>query len=192
MIPKRALSAIVTTAFALILLLSFKTPSTGGLAASTTSNTAIVGQPTTPSTTTAGTTTTDSGTTTTDGTTTTTDGAAAATAAPTATPAPTQDTTTATTSGYTDGTVTGDTVSTRFGDVQVQVTISGGAITAVTALQLPSNDSHSARISQAAEPILRQEALTAQSASIDLLSGATYTSDAYAQSLQSALDQARA
>jgi uncharacterized protein with FMN-binding domain len=191
MIPKRALSAIVTTAFALILLLSFKTPSTGGLAASTTSNTAIVGQPTTPSTTTTGTTTDTSGTTTTDGPT-TTDGAAPATAAPTPTLAPTQDTTTATTSGYTDGTVTGDTVSTRFGDVQVQVTISGGVITDVSALQLPSNDSHSARISQAAEPILRQEALTAQSANIDLLSGATYTSDAYARSLQSALDQARA
>ena len=185
MIPKRALSAIVTTAFALILLLSFKTPSTGGLAASTTSNTAIVGQPTTPSTTTTGTTTTD-------GTTTATDGATTATAAPTATPTPTQDTTTAATSGYTDGTVTGDTISTRFGDVQVQVTISGGVITDVTALQLPSRDGHSARISQAAEPILRQEALTAQSANIDLLSGATYTSDAYAQSLQSALDQARA
>ncbi|HEX5149408.1 MAG TPA: FMN-binding protein [Candidatus Limnocylindrales bacterium] len=187
MIPKRALSAIVTTAFALILLLSFKTPSTGGLAASTTSDTAIVGQPTSPATTT-GTTTDTSGT---DAGTTTTDGTPAATAAPTATPAPTQDTTTATTSGYTDGTVTGDTISTRFGDVQVQVTISGGVITDVTALQLPSNDGHSARISQAAEPILRQEALTAQSASIDLLSGATYTSDAYAQSLQSALDQAR-
>ena len=179
MIPKRALSAIVTTAFALILLLSFKTPSTGGLAGSTTSNTAIVGRPGTPSTT-----TTDTGT--------TSDGTAATTAAPATTPAPTQDTTTATTSGYTDGTVTGDAVSTRFGDVQVQVTISGGAVTDVTALQLPSNDGHSARISQVAEPILRQEALTAQSASIDLLSGATYTSDAYARSLQSALDQARA
>ena len=53
-------------------------------------------------------------------------------------------------------------------------------------------DGHSQRISQAAEPILREEALSAQTANIDLLSGATYTSEAYVESLQSALDQAAA
>ena len=81
-------------------------------------------------------------------------------------------------------------MSTRYGDVQVQVTISGGAITDVTALQLPSGDGHSSRISEAVEPMLRSEALQAQSASIDLVSGATYTSTAYRESLQSALDAA--
>jgi uncharacterized protein with FMN-binding domain len=83
-------------------------------------------------------------------------------------------------------------ISTRFGDVQVEVTISGGAITDVTALQLPNSDRRSQNIASQAAPILREEALTAQSASIDLLSGATYTSEAYAKSLQSALDQVRA
>ena len=78
----------------------------------------------------------------------------------------------------------------RYGDVQVQVTVSGGAVSDVTALQLPDGDGHSARISSIVEPMLRSEALQAQSASIDLVSGATYTSGAYQQSLQSALDAA--
>lgn len=188
MIPKRAIGALITTVFAVALLLSFKTPAAPALAASTTSDTAIVGQPTTTGTdsgSTSSTTTGDAGT----GSTSTSDSSSAATATPT----PTDTTTTTTTSGtYRDGTVTGSVISTRYGDVQVQVTISGGTITDVTALQLPDRDGHSSRISQAAEPILREEALSAQSASIDLLSGATYTSDAYAQSLQSALDTARA
>jgi uncharacterized protein with FMN-binding domain len=62
----------------------------------------------------------------------------------------------------------------------------------VVALQLPSRDGHSQRIAELAEPIQRQEALQAQGANIDLLSGATYTSEAYAESLQSALDNAHA
>ena len=88
------------------------------------------------------------------------------------------------------GTVTGPVVQTRFGPVQVQVTIANGKISDVTALQLPNDRQRSAEISQIVEPMLRSEALTAQSAQIDLVSGATYTSDAYARSLQSALDQA--
>jgi uncharacterized protein with FMN-binding domain len=90
------------------------------------------------------------------------------------------------------GTFTGSAVSTRYGEVQVQVTLRGGRIVAITALQLPQNDFRSFRISQAAEPLLRNEALQAQSANIDILSGATYTSMGYAQSLQAALDQAGA
>ena len=89
-----------------------------------------------------------------------------------------------------NGTVTGSMVQTQFGTVQVQVTIAGGKISDVTALQLPADRQRSAQISQIVEPMLRSEALTTQSAQIDLISGATYTSDAYAQSLQSALDQA--
>jgi uncharacterized protein with FMN-binding domain len=89
-----------------------------------------------------------------------------------------------------DRTVTGPVVSTRFGTVQVAITVEGGQITDVTALQLPSGDRHSASISSRVEPTLRSQALTAQSAAIDGVSGATYTSDAYARSLQAALDSA--
>jgi uncharacterized protein with FMN-binding domain len=90
-------------------------------------------------------------------------------------------------SGGSGGTATGDAVSTQYGDVQVRVTVSGGKITAVQALQLTGNDPRSAQISAYAEPILRQEALTEQTGAIDAVSGATYTSDGYIQSLQSAL-----
>jgi uncharacterized protein with FMN-binding domain len=72
------------------------------------------------------------------------------------------------------------------------VTVQNGHITAVTALQMPYEHSRSEYISQQAEPLLRREALQSQSAQIDLLSGATYTSESYAQSLQSALDRAGA
>jgi uncharacterized protein with FMN-binding domain len=84
-------------------------------------------------------------------------------------------------------TVTGPTVSTRWGPVQVQITVANGKITDITALQLPTGG-RSGRISQTAEPQLRSQALTAQSAAIDGVSGATYTSVAYARSLQAALD----
>ena len=87
---------------------------------------------------------------------------------------------------------TGPAVQIRWGIVQVQVTISGGVITDVAALQLPTGDPHSSEISQRAAPVLRSAALAAQSAEITILSGATYTSLAYAQSLQAALDSARA
>jgi uncharacterized protein with FMN-binding domain len=85
--------------------------------------------------------------------------------------------------------VTGPTVSTRFGPVQVMIEVNGDTITDVVALQLPSGG-RSGRISSVAEPTLHDEALAAQSASIDGVSGATYTSRAYERSLQAALDQA--
>jgi uncharacterized protein with FMN-binding domain len=91
---------------------------------------------------------------------------------------------------YKDGTYTGQDFQNQFGDTQVKVTISGGRITAVQALQLPYDRQRSAEISQYAAPQLHDEVLQAQSAQIDSLSGATYTSDSYAQSVQSALDQA--
>jgi uncharacterized protein with FMN-binding domain len=93
-------------------------------------------------------------------------------------------------SGYKDGTYTGQDVQNQFGDTQVKITISGGKITDVQAIQLPYDRQRSAEISQFAAPQLHDEVLQAQSAQIDLLSGATFTSDAYAQSVQSALDQA--
>jgi uncharacterized protein with FMN-binding domain len=97
-------------------------------------------------------------------------------------------TTTAAASGSSGGgTATGDAVSTQYGDVQVRVTVSGGKIAKVQALQLTGNDPRSVQISAYAEPILRQEALSKQTGAIDAVSGATYTSDGYIQSLQSAL-----
>ena len=89
-------------------------------------------------------------------------------------------------------TIDGDPVDNRFGTVQVRVTLQGKAITAIEALQMPYDHARSAYISQQAEPMLRQEALQAQSAQIDIIGGATYTSESYAQSLQSALDKAHA
>ena len=86
-------------------------------------------------------------------------------------------------------TVTGPEVDNEFGPVQVEITVSGGKLVDVVAIQLPSGG-RSGRISRAAAPILREEALQAQSANIDTVSGATYTSLAYAQSLQAALDSA--
>jgi uncharacterized protein with FMN-binding domain len=93
---------------------------------------------------------------------------------------------------YKDGQYTGQDFQNQFGDTQVKVTISGGRITDVQALQLPYDRQRSAEISQYAAPQLHDEVLQAQSAQIDSLSGATYTSDSYAQSVQSALDQAHA
>lgn len=87
-------------------------------------------------------------------------------------------------------TVTGDTVQTRWGPVQVRVTVKNGRITDVTAVTYPQDNPKDQEISSYAIPQLRREALAAQSASIDSVSGATYTSDGYKQSLQSALDSA--
>jgi len=87
---------------------------------------------------------------------------------------------------------TGTAIQTRYGVVQVQVTIANGKLTGVTTLQAPSGNPHSSSISAAAAPVLASEALTAQSATIDTVSGATFTSQGYAASLQSALDQASA
>ena len=85
-------------------------------------------------------------------------------------------------------TVTGPVVQTPFGAVQVQVTSRGRHITNVTAVQLPGDTAYSQILSRTAGPQLRREVLTVQSAHIDAVSGATYTSNGYAQSLQSALD----
>jgi uncharacterized protein with FMN-binding domain len=155
MIPTRAAVAIVTTALAVVLLFSFKTPAQA--------------RPRTP---------------------------AADVSQATATPSPSPSDSSlpspspSTSAGFKDGIYTGQDVFTKFGDVQVKVTISGGRITDVQAVQLPFDRPRSAEISQFAAPQLHDEVLQAQSAQIDLLSGATYTSDAYAQSLQAALDQA--
>jgi len=87
-------------------------------------------------------------------------------------------------------TVDGPVVDTRYGPVQVEVVVDGGRITDVKALEFTSEARRSQSISQQALPMLRDEVLSAQSANIDTISGATYTSDAYGQSLQAALDSA--
>jgi uncharacterized protein with FMN-binding domain len=86
-------------------------------------------------------------------------------------------------------TATGSVATNQYGAVQVKVTVSGGKIASITALQLPASDPKSAQISQFAGPQLQSEALAAQSAKINGVSGASYTSQSYETSLQSALDQ---
>lgn len=88
------------------------------------------------------------------------------------------------------GTFIGAREQTRFGDVQVQITVENGTITDVIPLQLTDEDRKSVAISNRAAPVLRQEVLAAQSANVQNVSGATYTADGYLSSLQSALDQA--
>ena len=92
-------------------------------------------------------------------------------------------------SGSGSGTATGDAIDTQYGPVQVRVTVKDGKITDIQGLVLTGNDPRSAQISASAEPTLKQEALSRQSADIDAVSGATFTSAGYAQSLQSALDK---
>ncbi|MES2092555.1 MAG: FMN-binding protein [Actinomycetota bacterium] len=88
------------------------------------------------------------------------------------------------------GSFTGSSVNTRYGDVQVQIVVASGTITDVKALRLTDADGRSVQISTRAAPILRSEVLSSQSARVSSVGGATYTSDAYLSSLQSALDQA--
>ncbi len=88
------------------------------------------------------------------------------------------------------GTVTGTAVQTRYGPVQVQLEVSGSTITNVSVLQYPNSDGRDVQINQYALPQLIQQTLDSQGGSVSMVSGATYTSQGYAQSLQSALDQA--
>lgn len=90
----------------------------------------------------------------------------------------------------TDGTFAGAIEQTPYGDVQVSVTIGTGKITDVKALKLTDDGGRSVQISNYAAPMLRSEVLSAQSAKVDSISGATYTSEGYLSSLQAALDSA--
>jgi uncharacterized protein with FMN-binding domain len=86
--------------------------------------------------------------------------------------------------------VTGQVVQTQCGPVQVRLTIAGGSITKVTVLQYPNGNSRDVEIANYSLPVLIRETIASQSAHIDMVSGATYTSTGYVQSLQSAIDQA--
>jgi uncharacterized protein with FMN-binding domain len=114
-----------------------------------------------------------------------------ATASSAATPATATATTTRRTSSSqgVSGTATGDAVDTQYGAAQVRATVRNGRIVKVVALELQGNDPHSYAISTGAEPLLRQEVLAKQTADVDAISGATFTSASYLQSLQSALDK---
>ena len=173
--PKRGLAALAITTVALILLISFKVPDESSLDR-TTGNLAIVEPSTAPVT-----------------------PAGPAVPGAAATPAPAATKTPAATSG--DGPAraqaaaqprrrsTARRVDTGSDRSRSRSSSSGGKVADVVALQLPTGR-RSGQISTYAAPILHEEALQAQSANIDTVSGATYTSDAYAQSLQAALDQA--
>lgn len=95
------------------------------------------------------------------------------------------------TAQYKDGTYTGSVANAFYGNVQVSATISGGKITSVDFLQHPDENPNSIYINQQADPYLKQEAIQAQNANVSVVTGATYTSQAFVQSLTSALNQAK-
>lgn len=92
---------------------------------------------------------------------------------------------------YKDGRYTGVTERTEFGDVQVAAVISGGQISDVEFLRMPSDEGHSREVTEFSKVPLKHSAISKQSAHIDFVSGATTTSQAYQLSLQAALDQAQ-
>lgn len=96
----------------------------------------------------------------------------------------------ATTAGTAATTVTGSVAQTRWGPVQVQITVADGRIADVSVIQYPHENGKDQQINARALPVLIDETISAQNASIDMVSGATVTSEGYVQSLQSALDRA--
>ncbi|HXB13815.1 MAG TPA: FMN-binding protein, partial [Bacteroidia bacterium] len=111
---------------------------------------------------------------------------------PTLTPVPVIPTATPVPQGqYKDGTYTGSVADAFYGPIQVQVTVTGGKITNIKFLQAPNDHEQSIQINQQADPMLAQEAIETQSATVDIISGATDTSSAFIQSMQSALSQAK-
>ncbi len=97
----------------------------------------------------------------------------------------------ATASGLTDGSFTGGASTTRYGPVQVRLTVTGGLISDVQVISYPDSNGQDRQINHNAVPRLVSETVNAQSAHIDMVSGATYTSRGYMSSLQSAIDQAQ-
>ncbi|ADP82039.1 FMN-binding protein [Pseudofrankia inefficax] len=118
--------------------------------------------------------------------------AAAATASPAATGTPTAGAASgsAGAASSTPRTVIGDVEGTHYGPVQVEIVITGNTITNVITLQVPNRERRDVEINDQAVSILRQEVLAAQSAKIDAVSGASFTSSGYAWSVQSAIDKA--
>ncbi len=117
--------------------------------------------------------------------------ATAAATTPMTTPAPVSATAAASGSGYKDGTYTGPSIDVNWGYVQVQATINGGRLSAVQFLEYPNERRTSVSINSVAIPELQQEAIQAQSANVDIITGATLTSEGFQESLNSALSQAK-
>jgi FMN-binding domain len=88
-------------------------------------------------------------------------------------------------------TVTGAAASTIYGPVQVQIMVKGGKVTAAKAVEYPQDTPRDSQINAFAIPVLDREAASVGTAKIDMVSGATYTSQGYITSLQNALDQAK-
>jgi uncharacterized protein with FMN-binding domain len=162
---RRVILAIVSTAVGLVLLLTFKTHGTSAISTPP----AAISTPAAGGTGSGAGSTPAGGTPSVSGSPGTTPGGSTATAAKT---------------------VTGAAADTIYGPVQVQITVRSGKLTAVRAVEYPENDPRDAQINAYAIPALNREALTAGSAKIDMISGATYTSQGYIGSLQRALDQA--
>ena len=162
---RRVILAIVGTAAGLVVLLSFKTHSTSAAATPPAAISGTSGQ------------------------------ASASAAAPSASggssgSSPSSASSSPASVTTTAKTVTGDVSDTMFGPVQVQITVKNGKVTAAQAVQYPQESARDQEINSYAIPVLNQEAVSAGSASIDAVSGATYTSGGYVTSLQSALDKA--
>jgi uncharacterized protein with FMN-binding domain len=124
---------------------------------------------------------------------TTTPNAVGPTSLPTTTPPsgnPPSGSPSASTGQYKDGTYTGAVADAFYGNLQAVAIIQNGALTDITFPQYPTNG-HSGQVSNNALPLLKQEAITAQSANVNVVSGATQTSEAFQQSLASALAQAK-
>jgi uncharacterized protein with FMN-binding domain len=105
------------------------------------------------------------------------------------TPTTTSGTSTSSGSSTAAGTATGAAIDTQYGAAQVRVTVRNGTIVKLEALQLQGNDPRSVQISGSAAPVLQEEVLAKQTAAVDAVSGATFTSASYMQSVQSALDK---
>lgn len=103
---------------------------------------------------------------------------------PTPTPTPTQ------AGKYKDGSYVGNVADAFYGPLQVEAVVKNGRITDVIFLQYPNDVENSRQINQASNPILRQEAISAQSAQVDIVTGATQSSEAFRESLATALSKA--
>lgn len=185
---RRITTWLLSTLSALVLLFSYHTSTNSGSAAAVATGEADAAANGTTDTGSSG--TTDQGTTDSGSTDSGSADSGSTDSGSTPTPTPTPSTDSGSKSSSSDGTYTGDAVQTRFGPVQVEITVAGGKITKSVVTQVPWNDHRDQEINGYAVPILNDEAVQAQSADIDMVSGATYTSEGYLQSLQSAIDQA--
>lgn len=120
-----------------------------------------------------------------------TDSSLSTSASSTTAPAPSS-TSTSGSSPYKDGTYTGSVADATWGNVQVKAVIQHGKITSVQFLQYPNDRNRSIMINNYADPQLSNEAIQAQSANVDIVTGATDSSQAFMQSLSDALSQAKA